>query len=88
MGGYIGHIAVAAVAVAKHSSEPTNLDPQVALGNGAARPDICDQFTFGYQVTRVIDQCDQDVERPAADIHRDAIFFKKASTRREPKGAE
>jgi hypothetical protein len=46
------------------------------------------ELTFTYDVGRMLDQCREHIESPAADLDWDAVFLENSLNRAQPKGPE
>jgi hypothetical protein len=69
---------MAILAVPQCASQRRNLDFEVASFDKGIRPYEVPQFILADQSTGPLDQCDQDVERSAAEAKWPVSFQKKA----------
>src|SRR6266849_2267190 len=86
--GHGSDVAVALLAVAQRASHCGDLHLQIALLDQGVGPNPGQQFALADQVAGPLDQCHQNVERPAAETKRPVSLQEETLVWENVEGAE
>jgi hypothetical protein len=84
----VGHVANTGLALAQGLAQTGDVHTQAALVDGDIRPYTRDQLFLADDLSGVLHQDDEDVERTAAQLERDSSPFDTPPRRRQPKRAK
>jgi hypothetical protein len=72
--GNVDQIAIAVASVAQNTSQRCDMDRKIGRFDKHFRPHPSHEFLLVEQLAMAFDQCDQDIERPAAESERLSSF--------------
>jgi hypothetical protein len=86
--GHVDDVAGAVAAVAERLADHREVDAEIALLDESVRPHGPDQVVLTDQCPPCLDQCDQEVERPAPQPDRPVTLDEQLPCRIEPERSE